>query len=169
MTVARRNIEIKCRCSNLDSVLQKARALGAADQGVLRQKDTFFAAPRARLKLRELGDRAELISYRRGDSSEARASDYVVLPIPDPQVTIALLEHALGSCGVVRKVRHLFLLRHTRIHLDEVEGLGTFVELETVLSDLPEEEGRWELAEIALGLGLNTEDYVAVPYVEMSR
>jgi adenylate cyclase class IV len=55
-------------------------------------------------------------------------------------VTIALLEHALGSCGVVRRSAISFLLRHTRIHLDEVEGLGTFVELETVLSDLPEEE-----------------------------
>ena len=144
MTSSKQNIEIKCRRDDLETVRQKAVWLGAEDKGLLRQRDTFFNAYQARLKLRELGDRAELISYNRPDSTEARSSDYVVIPVADPEAMRSVLEHGLGSTGTVKKVRHLFLYRHTRIHLDEVDGLGSFVELETVLSDNDEAEGRKE-------------------------
>jgi len=162
-----KNIEIKCRCADLEAVCRKAESLGAEDKGVLRQRDTFFQAAKARLKLRELGDRAELISYNRPDSAEARASDYVVIPVADPEAMLSVLEHGLGSAGTVKKARHLFLHRHTRIHLDEVEGLGSFVELETVLSGIDEASGRKELAEISAALELRLEDSIAVPYVEL--
>jgi predicted adenylyl cyclase CyaB len=69
----------------------------------------------------------------------------------------------------VRKTRRLYLHRATRIHLDEVDGLGTFVELETVITDQSDREGQAELDEIATALGLRVEDRVAVPYVELLR
>jgi adenylate cyclase class 2 len=167
MTSSKQNIEIKCRCSDLSVVRHKAQALGAEDKGLLRQCDTFFQGVKARIKLRELGDRSELISYRRSDATEARSSDYVVLPVSDTELTRAFLGHGLGATGMVKKVRHLFLYRHTRIHLDDVEGLGTFVELETVLSGIDEAEGRKELAEVSAALGLRPEDSIAKPYVEL--
>lgn len=169
MAEPKRNIELKCRCADLGAILPRALALGAEDRGFLHQKDTFFRAPKARVKLREVGDRAELISYRRSDAPEARGSDYVVAPVADPALMALLLEHGLGAGGVVRKVRHLLLYRHTRIHLDDVEGLGTFVELETVLLGIGEEEGRRELSEVASALGLRPEDAVARPYVDLLR
>jgi adenylate cyclase class IV len=126
----RRNIEVKCRCTDLVAVRERAEALGATDAGVLHQDDTFFDAPQARLKLRDFGDgAAELISYRRADTVQARASDFFVCPIADPSRLRATLAHALPTTGSVRKRRHLFFYRHTRIHLDDVEGLGAFVEL----------------------------------------
>jgi predicted adenylyl cyclase CyaB len=164
---SKQNIEIKCRCADLEKVCQKAKKLGAEDKGLLRQRDTFFQGVKARIKLREVGEKAELISYRRKDAPEARASDYVVIPVADPEAMRAVLDHGLGEKGVVKKVRHLFLYRHTRIHLDEVEGLGSFVELETVLSDIDETEGRKELSEVAEALGLRPEDSLAKPYVEL--
>jgi predicted adenylyl cyclase CyaB len=166
--VPRRNIELKCRCADLAAVRARAQALGARDAGVLAQHDTFFEAPRARLKLRDFGDgRGELISYRRPDTPEARGSDYVVCPVGDPALLRATLEHALVAAGTVRKRRHLFLYRRTRIHLDEVEGLGAFVELETVMDGQAESEGRAELEEVAAALALKRDDAIAQPYVEL--
>ena len=109
----------------------------------------------------------ELISYRRPDTREARGSDYFVYPVADPALLRATLEHALVSGGAVRKRRHLFLYRHTRIHLDEVEGLGAFVELETVMTGQSEHEGHAELAHVAEALALKPEDAIPQPYVEL--
>ena len=165
-----RNIEIKCRCADLEAVRKRAESLGARDAGVLVQVDTFFAAPEARLKLRDFGDgRAELISYRRADKPDARASDYVIVPVAAPDPLARALGMALGAIGIVRKRRHLFVYAHTRIHLDDVEGVGTFVELETVLTDIGDSEGHRELHEVAAALGLHPDDHVAQPYVELAR
>jgi predicted adenylyl cyclase CyaB len=170
----RRNVELKCRCADLEAVRRRADALGARDAGLLVQRDTFFTGPRARLKLRELqgpeGARAELISYERPDLKRARTSRYRIAPVDDPDALAAVLAHALGEAGTVSKRRRLYLLRSTRIHLDEVEGLGSFVELETVLAEgRPEADGHAELAELAAALGLDGEERIAVPYVELLR
>jgi adenylate cyclase, class 2 len=163
-----RNIELKCRCDDLEAVRRKAEQLGARDMGLLHQRDTFFQAPRARLKLRELGEgKAELISYRRPDTVEARGSDYVICAVAHPVELAAVLEHALGTGGTVKKQRHLFLHGHTRIHLDEVEGLGSFIELETVLSGQTDQEALRELEQIVVALGLDGMERVPVPYLEL--
>ena len=168
MTTVRRNLELKCRCTDLAAVRRRAEALGARDAGVLRQVDTFYEARHARLKLRDFGDgTAELISYRRPDTIEARGSDFIVCPVSSPALLADALSYALGVIGVVRKTRRLFLHRATRIHLDDVEGLGTFVELETVMSGQSAHDGQAELSEIADALGLDRDDAVPVPYVEL--
>jgi predicted adenylyl cyclase CyaB len=164
----RRNIEVKVRCGDLAAVRARAVRLGARDQGVLHQRDTFFAASQARLKLREFGDgRAELISYARSDVATARSSDYVVAPVDAPADVRAALGHALGVVCTVIKARQLLLFRATRIHLDEVEGLGSFVELETVIDGQSDDEAHAELAAIAKALELEAGDFVAVPYAEL--
>lgn len=164
----RRNIELKYRCADLAEVRRRARELGATDAGVLQQHDVFFDAPLGRLKLRDFGDgRAELISYRRADTPDPRGSDFLVYPVADPAALRATLAHALRSGGAVRKRRHLFLYRHTRIHLDEVEALGEFVELETVMAGQSEHEAHAELRHVAAALSLKSDDAVAQPYVEL--
>jgi adenylate cyclase class 2 len=99
--------------------------------------------------------------------SDARGSEYFVYAVSDPARMLATLGFALPTTGVVRKRRRLFLHRHTRIHLDDVEGLGTFVELETVMTGQSEADGHAELREIAAALGLKLEDAVPRPYVEL--
>src|SRR5262245_25149106 len=131
-----RNVEIKARITSIDAVLPRARALAAGEPELIIQDDTFFAVPHGRLKLREFADgSAELIHYQRADGTGARLSDYVRTPLPSPSSARDALERALGAAGRVRKRRLLLLAGQTRIHLDRVEGLGDFVELEVVLRD----------------------------------
>ena len=101
---------------------------------LIEQEDTFFAAPRGRLKLRKFSSNsAELIYYEREDGPGPKASRYSISRTPEPDSLKAVLQMSLGVRGVVRKTRTLYVVGQTRIHLDEVEGLGSFVELEAVL------------------------------------
>jgi homotetrameric cytidine deaminase len=143
MAPPRRNVELKARDPAPDRSLERARALGAEDRGELRQRDTYFAAPRGRLKLREQEPGgAELIAYERPDGAQARESRYRIAPVADPAALREALDAALGTVTVVEKRRHLLVWEGVRIHLDRVEGLGDFVELEGVAdadSDLARE------------------------------
>ena len=163
-----RNLEVKARCADLETVRERAERLGARSAGTFRQRDAFFTAPEARLKLRvtDEGD-GQLIAYRRDDAARPRDSEYLLYATSRPAELHAVLAHALGAAGMVEKRRHLYLYRHTRIHLDEVRGLGGFVELETVLAGQPEPEARAELETIAAALGLRPEDFVTGAYVDL--
>src|SRR5205814_5422120 len=105
------------------------------------QIDTYFHAPHGRLKLREINgrERCELIAYSRPNNTAARASDYLVVPVPHPAALKAALSSALGIRGEVRKRRELLLWHNVRIHLDDVASLGTFVEFEAVISSADDE------------------------------
>src|SRR5690242_9665719 len=131
MEPPRRNVELKARDPDPARSLARARAVGAEDQGELRQRDTYFAAPRGRLKLREQEPGgAELIAYERSDAAEARESRYRIAAVPDGPALRDALEAALGITVVVDKRRRLLTWEGVRIHLDDVERLGAFVELE---------------------------------------
>ncbi len=148
MAPPRRNVELKARDPEPERSLERARALGAEDRGELRQRDTYFAAPRGRLKLREQDPGgAELIAYERDDAAAARESRYRIAPVEDAAALREALDAALGTVVVVDKRRRLLLWKGVRIHLDRVEGLGDFVELEGVAgegSDLAGEGARVE-------------------------
>jgi homotetrameric cytidine deaminase len=139
----RRNIELKAHDRDPQRTLALALALGAEDRGTLAQRDTYFAAARGRLKLREEDPgEAQLIAYVRPDAAQARESRYRIAPVADPAAQRAALDAALGTLVAVAKRRHLLLWEGVRIHLDEVDGLGAFVELEGVAaagSDLTRE------------------------------
>src|SRR4051812_21587682 len=136
MAPPRRNVELKARDPEPERSLERARALGAEDRGELRQRDTYFAAPRGRLKLREQEPGgAELIAYERADEAAARESRYRIARVEDPVALCEALDAALGTVVVVDKRRRLLLWEGVRIHLDRVEGLGAFVELEGVAAD----------------------------------
>src|SRR3954453_1527687 len=132
-----RNVELKARDQDPEGTLPAALAPGAQDQGVLKQVDTYFAAREGRLKLRDerrqgAEPEATLIAYARADEAAARTSAYHLVDVPDPRALTAALDASLGTVVVVEKFRRLLLWQDVRIHLDEVEDLGTFVELEAV-------------------------------------
>jgi len=128
------NVEIKARVENPASIKALAEALARTPGQLIAQEDTFFVAPHGRLKLRKMpGTSAELIYYERTDGPGPRESRYSVFPTSEPDSLKSVLGMSLGVRGVVRKTRTLYLVGQTRIHLDEVEGLGSFVELEVVL------------------------------------
>jgi homotetrameric cytidine deaminase len=167
VTPPRRNVEIKARDADPGRTLERALALGAADEGVLTQRDTYFGGARGRLKLREQEPGgAQLIAYSRPDSEQARASAYRLADVSDPAALREALDAALGTRVVVDKRRHLLLWESVRIHLDEVEGLGAFVELEGVAppeSDLTREHEH--VAHLRDELGID--DPIPVSYSDM--
>ncbi|WCB92493.1 Cytidine deaminase [Baekduia alba] len=158
-----RNVELKARDQDPESTLRAALAHGAQDHGVLQQVDTYFAAREGRLKLREerrdgAEPEATLIAYARADAAAARTSAYHLVDVPDPGALTAALDAALGTVVVVQKLRRLLLWEDVRIHLDEVQDLGTFVELEAVApadSDLGDEHRK--VAELRAVLKLEDE------------
>jgi homotetrameric cytidine deaminase len=165
----RRNIELKARDLDPARTLQAALAHGAEDRGVLHQRDTYFAAPEGRLKLREQDGGAQLIAYARADEAVARLSAYHLVDVPDPAALTAALDAALGRTVTVTKTRHLLLWQDVRIHLDEVEGLGAWVELEAVAppeSDLSTEHAR--VAELRDVLQIRDEAVTARGYAAMA-
>lgn len=131
-----RNVEVKARVADLVGVEARVRTI--AEQGPVEvdETDTFFACPNGRLKLREFTPtRGELIFYDRPDVVGPKLSDYLVVPTSAPHTMRDALSRALSVVGQVRKRRRLYLAQNTRIHLDQVDGLGSFLELEVVLSD----------------------------------
>jgi adenylate cyclase class IV len=132
------NVEIKARIPSVDALLPRALSQagdGAAPQH-LHQDDTFFHVPRGRLKLRVFADgTGELIHYHRPDAEGPKVSDYAITPVADPDTLRSVLARACDVRGRVIKDRTLVLAGQTRIHLDRVDGLGDFLELEVVLRD----------------------------------
>lgn len=162
------NIEIKSRVADLAGLEARITALGAEAVWTRRQRDVFFPVPEGYLKLRGVeGEPGELIAYVRAAGTDPRPSDYDIAPVPDPARTEAVLTRALGVRGVVTKTRRLFLWRHTRIHLDEVEGLGTFLELETVAKEISLTAAQAEAREVIARLELDAGDFLDRPYLEL--
>jgi homotetrameric cytidine deaminase len=142
----RRNVELKAHDPDPDATLRAALALdGVEDRGVLHQRDTYFRAPQGRLKLRRQDGAAQLIAYTRADAPGARESAYRLVDVPDPDALAAALQSTYGVSVDVVKERRLLLWDGVRIHLDAVDGLGRFVELEAVApadSDLQAEHAK---------------------------
>lgn len=165
-----RNIESKFRYADHELVLLRALEGGASDEGLLHQRDQFYTVPKGRLKLRTTdGAGSELMAYQREDIPEARASDYGRYATHDSTSLADVLERALPRADVVEKTRHLLLLRNTRIHLDDVVGLGRFVELETVISVQSDDDAVAEHEEVITTLGLGGAERIAVGYVDVSK
>ena len=166
-----RNIEIKARIDSVQALLPHARALADGPPELIEQDDTFFHAPHGRLKLRVLADGSgELIAYERADGLQARASDYVRVPVADPHAMRQALARALGVRGRVRKRRWLLRAGPTRIHLDEVQGLGDFLELEVVMQEGEPDEAGVTIAEALIeALGLAQAPRLAGAYLDLQQ
>ena len=164
-----RNVEIKARVRDPAQLRARAQSVANGTPVEIQQDDTFFVCQSGRLKLRIFSEsQGELIFYKRDDSPEPKESQYVIAPTSTPHKLRETLALALGECGRVRKTRTLFLAGKTRIHLDEVEGLGHFMELEVVLSDGETvAQGIKTAHRVMQQLGVCDEDLVDRAYVDL--
>jgi predicted adenylyl cyclase CyaB len=164
-----RNIEIKARITRVIDLIAPAAAI--ADQGPteILQDDTFFACDAGRLKLRAFSNsQGELIFYQRSNQSGPKESFYVRTPTAAPDSLRETLTLAYGTVGRVRKHRTLFLAGRTRIHLDSVEDLGDFLELEVVLDEgEPLENGVREAHRLMQQLGVTPSQLIDRAYVDL--
>jgi adenylate cyclase class IV len=170
-----RNIEVKARISSVQALLPQALGVAgaAAEPERIEQDDTFFTVSQGRLKLRQFADgSAELIHYHRPDSVAAKASDYVRVAVPDALALREALARACGVLGRVQKTRQLVVVTqagfHTRIHLDQVHGLGDFMELEVVLADgQSDTQGAAHAQTLMQQLGLHDAPHESGAYLDL--
>ena len=164
-----RNLEFKARLEDSSHVLGIVRRLGGDLWGDLRQTDTYFAVANGRLKVRETpGFPAYLIYYERDEAAADRPSDYDLARSDDAVAMKNMLSTALGVLGVVRKQRRLLLLDTTRVHLDNVEGLGSFIEIEVpVKTPEAEPQAREQFEALIDALGLDRRDGLRLSYLDL--
>ncbi|KAL7637194.1 UNVERIFIED_CONTAM: hypothetical protein RMT77_011906 [Armadillidium vulgare] len=167
-----RNIEIKAHVSVIEDVHSLAQELSGSEGTIIEQTDTFFQVLKGRLKLREItGKHEELIFYERPNSSGPKMSNYKKVDKPIGELSgdlKDLLSEALGVAGNVVKKRTLYLIGQTRIHVDEVESLGNFMEFEVVLrEDQKPEEGEAIARDLMKKFKIQEKDLIDRAYVDL--
>lgn len=165
------NIEIKAGLRDPDRTRKLVEKLSDTPGQSIEQRDTFFASPNGRFKLRQFSPEAgELIFYNRADIAGTKQSDYLIAPTSAPERLLAVLSAALDVQQTVTKTRLLFMVGQTRIHLDSVDGLGSFLELEVVLRpDQPPEEGHEIARKLMSALDIQESDLVEGAYADLLK
>ena len=165
-----RNVEIKARIASVEALLPKSRRAGQRRADRDRAgRHLSLCCESGRLKLRDFLDGSgELIFYRRANQAGPKESFYLRSSTSTPEVLRESLSLAYGQAGRVVKHRTLFLVGRTRVHLDRVEGLGHFLELEVVLGENePSEAGVREAHGLMSRLGIEPHQLVEGAYVEL--
>jgi len=125
------NLELKVKVESHTKLINVLRRINAEKKGILRQKDVYYKTKNGLLKLRVEGNTFTLIKYLR-DEKGKRWSNYELLRLEGKNPE-KYLKNIFNIETIVEKKRILYLYKNTRIHLDEVKGLGKFLELETLL------------------------------------
>lgn len=164
-----RNIEIKAHLASIDAIVTALRPLATGGPTEISQDDTFFRCDNGRLKLRAFSaTHGELIFYRRDNQQGPKESFYVRAPTSDPAALRQALSLAHGETGRVIKQRTLYLIGRTRVHLDRVQGLGEFLELEVVMDDAePLSSGVDEAHRLMAALGVQPHQLIEDAYVDL--
>jgi len=164
-----RNIEIKARIDSVGALAPRVAELADSGPFEILQDDTFFECAGGRLKLRIFSDtEGQLIFYRRPDIAGPKESFYIISPTTSPRTLLHALSLAYGQTGRVKKHRTLFLVGRTRVHLDCVDELGHFVELEVVLGENePADAGVAIAHDLLAQLGISQGQLIEGAYVDM--
>lgn len=164
-----RNIEIKASVDDLHILAERAARIASQGPQQIDQDDTFFNCDAGRLKLRDFGDgTGQLIFYQRQDRQGPKESFYVLSETASPDSLREALSLAYGQAGRIRKQRLLYLAGRTRIHLDKVEGLGNFMELEVVLQEGDDiDAGVREADALMQRLGIRQSQLIEGAYIDL--
>ncbi|MBS7657027.1 MAG: class IV adenylate cyclase [Candidatus Bathyarchaeia archaeon] len=164
-------VELKAKVDSLQPFKEKLRSLGAEYVGTFRQIDTYFEVPQGRLKIRETEGKNEalLVYYERPDIQDIKQSQVFLTELPKPQFTKQFLKKALRTKTVVDKQRAIYRLEGTQIHLDEVQGLGTYVEFEKPAENTPEDtkKAHIDLEKLMRTLGLKADNLQKGSYSDL--
>lgn len=152
-----KNIELKVSIDDFKQIIPFLKKSGAKPKQKLRQVDTYYKCNKGRFKLREINNKDfQLIFYKRPDNYSSKLSNYFVLEFSKDQykIIMVILMSAYDSLSVIKKERDLWIYKHTRIHLDNVSGLGKFLELETVVNKISLMQARKEHNDVISFLNL---------------
>ncbi|XP_025153538.1 uncharacterized protein LOC105185791 [Harpegnathos saltator] len=167
-----RNVEIKGRLKDINYAISKAKELSGSNNAVIiKQHDTFFKAAEGRLKIRKFDDNtAEYIFYKRPNVLGPKLCNYnkIALNSDISKLLMNILSESMGVVGVVKKIRQLFIVGQTRIHIDQVDGLGNFIELEVMLQENQDIETGQKIAdELMQALSITKDDLIAEAYIDL--
>ena len=164
-----RNIEIKTYLDNINSCVDTAKSLSGSDPELIKQEDYFFNCSNGRLKLRIFSpDKGELIFYKRNNENGPKMSEYFISETNEPNRLLRILEKSYGIRGVVKKIRKLFLIGNTRVHIDQVENLGSFLEFEVVLSSEKDANaGKQEAQGLMNQFGIEKDSLIDCAYIDL--
>jgi len=163
------NIEIKARCADLQRIRELLLAKSAEFRGVDQQVDTYFQTPRGRLKLREGQLENALVYYEREDQKEPKQSNVFLVPLSPHSGLKEILSRVLGVLVVVEKQREIYFIENVKFHVDRVEGLGSFIEIEAIDLDnsLGKEKLLQQCQEFLALFTIAPPDLIAVSYSDL--
>jgi predicted adenylyl cyclase CyaB len=164
------NIEIKARCADPAPVRQYLQSSPKADfRGTDEQTDTYFRVSNGRLKLREGRIENNLIYYERADQPGPRSSSFELISIGNNLALKEVLTNACGIMAIIKKRREIFYIGNVKFHIDNVEGLGSFIEIEAgnITADYPADQLRQQCEFYMSEFNLRSEDLVDMSYSDM--
>jgi adenylate cyclase, class 2 len=163
------NIEIKARTDKPDRIRQYLTETGAEYRGIDRQIDTYFKVDNGRLKLRQGNIENNLIYYSRAETSGLKQSEVEMVKSGDAEGLKNVLTKALSVKTVVSKEREIYYISNVKFHIDKVDGLGSFVEIEASnrFEDVPEEKLRQQCRKYMEEFGIGEEDLINKSYSDM--
>lgn len=163
------NIEIKAHCRHPEQVRRVLQEAGAVFRGTDEQTDVYFRVPKGRLKLRQGTIENALIFYERQDQAGPKRSDVFLYPAAESGLLREVLEKTLGILTIVRKRREIYFLGNIKFHLDRVEGLGDFAEIEVMdMEGSGDCEGlQRQCEEFMKRFGIEREDLLERSYSDM--
>lgn len=163
------NVEIKARCGNPAFIRDYLLSNNAEFRGTDEQTDTYFQVPHGRLKLREGNIENNLIYYERSNQAGPKDSHFQLVKINDAAGLKEALAKANGIKTVVKKKREIYYIANVKFHIDEVPGLGSFVEIEAgnILADLSKEQLKEQCDYYLAAFNIQTEDLIEVSYSDM--
>lgn len=163
------NVEIKAKCSDASFIRNYLLANNAEYKGMDEQTDTYFNVPFGRLKLREGNIENNLIFYERANQQGPKNSHFHLVKVEDATGLKDVLTKSIGIKAIVKKRREIYYIKNVKFHVDEVEGLGSFVEIEAgnVLADFSQEQLKQQCDFYMKEFGISSEDLVEVSYSDM--
>ena len=160
-------VEFKARCSDHDRIRELLKQKNARFVGTDHQIDTYFRVDQGRLKLREGSIENSLIFYSRPNDAGPKQSDVTMTLVPSDSDLRAVLIKALGVLVAVDKRREIYFVENVKIHLDEVEGLGKFLEVEAIGSAEQVSALRQQCHAFLREFGVQEQDFVAGSYSDL--
>ena len=163
------NVEIKARCDDPEFIRKYLISRGAKFIGTDIQTDTYFNVLNGRLKLREGNIENNLIYYQRSNQAGPKNSDFTLVKIEDAAGLKNALTRSLGVKVVVTKSREIYYFENVKFHIDEIAGLGSFLEIEAgnILAHKTQEELQLQCEHYMRELKVNTEDLIELSYSDM--
>jgi predicted adenylyl cyclase CyaB len=163
------NVEIKARCTDPDFIRTYLQNNNADYKGTDEQTDTYFNVPQGRLKLREGIIENNLIYYERNDQAGPKDSNFLLIKINNPIELKEALARSIGVKVIVKKKREIYYIANVKLHIDEVPGLGSFVEIEAgnLLADISREELEQQCSFYVKEFGVKEKDLIVGSYSDM--